>query len=199
MAEKYYIMPTARMCHGTEKANSKDEALARFMERIGGDLSKLVTADTGFGKTKGIHGYHPPQNDFEVFMNCAIESLRGTPNPLYNMNGPAHRMNGEDTDLLFDLQSAYESAKRNHPDMGELPRLYKETAKMSLSVEISEYELPKIALVADEWKEGGATALLSENVPFDLYDDGRVLCLPKDTETIRKALKKVGIHTRKAR
>lgn len=197
MKEKYYIMPTVKFCYGTEKASSKEEAIHKFMDEIDHDPTRLLTADTVFSKTKPLIRYAPPMNDFEIFMNCAIESLRNKPDRLYCMNGPVHRMNENDINLLMHLQSAYEHARRNEPNMTAMALTYKKAAVASLSVQISEYEIPKIQLVSQDWKEGATTVLTSEDIRFDVYDDGRILCLTKDVDAIRRALKEVDVHVRK--
>lgn len=168
-----------------------------LLRRGKGVLEGLVRADTTFSKTRPLRIYAPPMNDFEIFMNCAISRLKGNPSKLYCMNGTAHEMNEDDINLLMHLQSAYEHTRRNEPNMTEVARTYKKAAVASLSTYISEYEIPKIALVSPDWKEGATSVLTSEDIAFDVYDDGRILCLTKDIDAIRNTLKEVGVHVRR--
>lgn len=197
MKQKYYIMPTVRFCYGTEKADSKTDAIRQFIKGINGDVTRLINADTVFSKTRPRQFYRPPMNDFEILMDCALESLKSNPDRLYQINNAVEQMNENDVNLLLHLQSAYEHARANGTDMDAVAAIYEDIAIKSLSVRINKHELPKLALISRDWKEGGTTALLSEDIPFDIYGDGRILCLKKDIDAIRRALKEVGIHVRR--
>lgn len=197
MKQKYYIMPTVKFCYGTEKADSKTDAIRQFMKSIDEDVTRLMMADTIFSKTRPLRFYKPPMNGFEILMNCAVESLKSNPDKLYQINDAVTQMDSNDINLLMHLQSAYEHARANGTDMDALAAAYRDTAIKSLSISIDEHALPRIALVSKDWKEGGTTMLLSANIPFDIYGDGRILCLEKDIDDIRRALKEVNIHVRR--
>lgn len=197
MKEKYYIMPKAKFCFGTEKANSNAEAIRQFTERIGGDMSKILRASKDFSKDRTMTCYRPPMNGFEILVNCIVESLKAKPDRLYNINGAVAHIRHDDIGLLMHLQSAYEHARANETDMDAVAAIYEDIAMKSLNIRINKHELPKIALISRDWKEGGTTALLSEDIPFDIYGDGRIICLEKDIDAIRRALKEVCIHVRR--
>ena len=195
--DTYYIMPTVMLCHGTERANSKEEAISKFMTGIDHDINKLIYADLNFKKHKGLRGYFPPKNDFEILMTCIIESMRDKPNRLYELKSAIKDMTAADINILIHLQSAYEYAKQNGTLTDETIRLFKTIAISSISIDIIKHDIPKIALSCKDWKEGAVTAIMSEDIPFDITDEGNIMCKTQHIEAIRKALKGVDVHVRK--
>lgn len=193
-------MPTAMLCHETKKADSKEEAISQFMDSVHGDINKLIYADTNFTKHKGLRGYFPPHNDFEILMTCIIESLCKKPNRLYQLQTEVDKMSAADINLLIHLQLSYEYAKENVKDKDAIEKLakqYKAIAMATVSVEIREYDIPKVMFKSADFHEGCVTALMSYDVPFDIYDDGRIMCKSHQADQIRKILKEVGTHVRK--